>query len=790
MLWRKLWADSRALARQAAALVVLICLGVLLYIGLYEAYQNLDDAYGRIYGTTHFADASVLFEAAPESLIESARAIPHVRAAIGRIVKDGSIAQGDRSRKRVMGRFVGLPLRERPPINDLWIIEGRYLRDAEEALLEHQFAAENGYRIGDPIKCSYLSREREFTVVGFVLSPEYVYPVPSKHSPFVSPGTFGVVFLDEERAREWLAVGRRITEIHCLTDAGREQEVLGKLEALARPYGLEASFVQDDQPSKHLLTMDQQGFATLSVFFPILFLASAALSLYGALSRIVRLQVTIIGTLKACGFTKREILIQYVMQGAMIGVAGAIPGAVFGHWLAVWLRGMYLEALHIPTMRALIHWDTVSVGFAMAVATGCAAAYLPARMAARLPPAAAMRGETESARGLAIQRRLVARTRFRRVIYLIPLRGIFRRASRTILALGGIAGGVIIIITTFGMHVSTMDALDDFLGGSRKYDIDLQFTHPDARSVAEAAVALPGGKAVSLTASLPIRARSNWGTGELMLTGLERGQQLLRVRSEAGAPIDVEPGKLWIPHQMADRLVLEPGDPILVEWVQSSRRRPVRRAFQVAGIVDVAIGNSAYGELHDVRRAFADAVYPHSSYGALFACDASEVQPFRRRFEESDQLAAVSTTEDIAKHIEDQFALMLIFIGVLLSFGLVLAGSAIHSVATVSLLERTRELATLRSLGFSAHTTAWIAAVELCVLAALGLLVGIPLGKWLNHLYIQSFTTESLAFRAILPLWIYFTTAGIVYALVGLSSWSALRRLRGMDLAQATKARE
>jgi len=275
-----------------------------------------------------------------------------------------------------------------------------------------------------------------------------------------------------------------------------------------------------------------------------------------------------------------------------------------------------------------------------------------------------------------------------------------------------------------------------------------------------------------------------------MLTGLERGQQLLRVQSQSGEPIDVEPGKVWIPQQLAERLVLEPGDPILVEWVQSSRRRSVKRAFQVAGIVDAPIGNSAYGEFHDVRRAFADRVYPYSSYGALFACDASSVQPFKRRFEESDEIAAVSTTDDVSKQIEEQFALILVFIGVLLSFGLVLAGSAIHSVATVSILERTRELATLRSVGFSARTTAMVATIELCVLAALGLLVGTPLGRWLHYLFIQSFATESMALRAILPPWVYATTVLMVYGLVGLSSWGALRRLRAMDLAQATKARE
>ena len=790
MLWRKLYADSRALARQTAVLVVLIGLGVLLYIALYEAYQNLTLVYDRVYETTHFADASVLVESAPESLVETARTIPHVTEAIGRVVKDGAIIQRGRERERVLGRFIGYPRGRRPTINDLWIVEGRYLADPEEAVLEHQFAAENGYRIGDRIECSHQSREREFTVVGFALSPEYVYPVPSKHALFVSPGTFGVVFIDEDRAREWLGVGRQITDIHCLTDPGYQQEVLTKLEALARPYGLETSYVQDDQPSKRLLTMDQQGFSTLSVFFPILFLVSAGLSLFGALSRIVRLQATVIGTLRASGFRKREILLQYVLQGVLIGVAGAVPGAILGHWLATWLGGLYADALRLPVLLTPVHWDTVSIGFALAAATGFAAAYLPARTAAKLPPAVAMRGDLDSSRGFTAQRRLVNWTRFRNVIYLIPTRGLFRRASRTALALAGIAGGVIIMVTTFGLHVSTEDAIGELLTETRKYEIDLQFTHPNVSGFADSVAQLPGARGISFSASLPVRTRTSWGSGELILTGIERGQQLLRIKSTGHQLIDVEPGKLWIPRQLAERLRAETGDPILVEWVESSRRRPVERTMQVAGILDVAIGNTAYGELQDVRRAFADQVYPYSSYGAVFDCDPAQVEPFKQRFERSDDVAMVSTTGDVAKQVNDQMALMYIFVAVLLIFGSILAGSAIHSVASVSILERARELATLRSLGFTAKTTAWLAAVELCVLAGLGLLLGIPLGKALNVLYMQSFATENMAFRAIVPWWVYLVTIVMVYGLVALSSYGAMRRLRAMNLAQATKGAE
>ena len=87
MTWRKLVADTRALARQTVALNLLIGLGVMLFVGLYAAHQNLTRTYDHIYTTGRLADASVLFESGPESLVYRARTIPHVTAAMGRVVR-------------------------------------------------------------------------------------------------------------------------------------------------------------------------------------------------------------------------------------------------------------------------------------------------------------------------------------------------------------------------------------------------------------------------------------------------------------------------------------------------------------------------------------------------------------------------------------------------------------------------------------------------------------------------------------------------------------------------------
>ncbi len=790
MVRRKLYADARYLARHAFSLLVLIGLGVMLFVALYEGYQHLTLTYDTIYERGRMADASVLVERAPEGLVQQARTIPGVRAAMGRVVKDGSIIQRGRERERVTGRFVGVPRGRRPRINDLWIIEGRYIANADEAVLEHQFAGETGYHVGDTIKCAYLGREREFSIVGLALSPEYVYPVPSKLAMWISRGTFGVVFIAEDRAREWLGTGRQITEIHADTLPGYEAEVLGKLEALSKMYGVETSYVQDDQPSKHLLTLDQQGFATLSVFFPILFLTAAGLSLYGALARIVRLQVTIIGTLKACGFGSGQIMVQYMLQGALVGLGGAIPGVIIGHFLSVWIGHSYLNQLHLPVIFTSPHWETLSTGLILAVGTGLAASWLPARMAARMPPAVAMRGEVISPASINLQRRLAQWVRLKTVSYLIPLRGVLSRASRTILAVAGISGGAIIIITTLGMYVSTMDAINEYIVDSRHYEIDLQFTAPEGMDLVHAVAGLPSGKAVCLTTTVPVRMRSSWAGGELLLTGIERGQQLFKVRTFDDRPFVVEPGKVWVPKQIAAKLRVEAGDPVRVEWIQSSRRHSVWRSMRVAGILDVSFGNSAYGEFHDIRRAFSDKLFPYSSYGAFLACSPGRVEAIKRRLERSDLVGLAFTTSDVRKQVDEQMGLMYIFIALLLGFGGVLAGSVIHSVGSVSILERTRELATLRSLGFTARAASGLLGTELYILAALGLIVGCPAGAVLNEAYMASFTTENMSFRAILPPWVFIVTAAILFGLVALSARTATRRLAALDLSQATKARE
>jgi putative ABC transport system permease protein len=92
-----------------------------------------------------------------------------------------------------------------------------------------------------------------------------------------------------------------------------------------------------------------------------------------------------LGMLAAIGATRKQLRMVMVSGGAVVGVIAAVAGTVVG--LAAWIAaapgletfaGHRIDRLNIP-------WSLVALGMLLAVVTAIAAAWWPARAAARLP---------------------------------------------------------------------------------------------------------------------------------------------------------------------------------------------------------------------------------------------------------------------------------------------------------------------------------------------------------------------------------------------------------------------
>jgi ABC-type lipoprotein release transport system permease subunit len=124
-------------------------------------------------------------------------------------------------------------------------------------------------------------------------------------------------------------------------------------------------------------------------------LVVAALGVVNALVTSVSERTVEIGVLKAIGASDATVERLFLAEAAVVGVAGGVAGIALG-WSGGWLAALGGQALARGVGFALaprVDLALVLLALAAAIAVSLAAGWLPARHAARLLPAAALRAD-------------------------------------------------------------------------------------------------------------------------------------------------------------------------------------------------------------------------------------------------------------------------------------------------------------------------------------------------------------------------------------------------------------
>jgi putative ABC transport system permease protein len=130
-----------------------------------------------------------------------------------------------------------------------------------------------------------------------------------------------------------------------------------------------------------------------------------------------------------------------------------------------------------------------------------------------------------------------------------------------------------------------------------------------------------------------------------------------------------------------------------------------------------------------------------------------------------------------------------VFISVMLLFGVALAFAIVFNTLSINLIERTREIAALRTLGFAQLQIALMTTIENLLMGALGVLLGVPLGRLLCLWLVKTYQSETVTLQAVIYPRTYVLTVVGMLLLVVLAQLPSLRMMYHLDLAKATKER-
>ncbi len=140
--------------------------------------------------------------------------------------------------------------------------------------------------------------------------------------------------------------------------------------------------------------------------------------------------------------------------------------------------------------------------------------------------------------------------------------------------------------------------------------------------------------------------------------------------------------------------------------------------------------------------------------------------------------------------ISQMLGLMDFFIGVMVLLGGLLAATVLYAVATLSVLERTRELATLRAMGCPRAQVVRTITFGNLALAVTGLLLGIGPSLWAVPRVMALFNSELFSLPAVVGTRTWVAALGGCVAVVLIAQWPSIRAVMRLDLATAVRGRE
>ena len=475
---RKLRRDLRASRGLLLAIVLIMGVGVACFVEMSSIYTNLTDAKRIYYAQCRMADFSIDLKKIPVTQLHVLDALPEIVELRPRI-RFYATVDLDNVEQIINGQVLSLPDRRRTIVNNLVLRRGSYFTEtrANEVIVNDAFARRHGLRPGEWIHLVLNNRRQELFVVGTAISSEFVYLVgPGAIAP--DPEHFGVFYLKESYAEEVYDFDGAANEVlGRLQPALREHpdDVLRRAEALLQEYGVFTTTSLKNQPSNRYLSEEIEGLSTFTTVMPAIFLSVAALVLNVLMIRVTEQQRTVVGTLKAIGYSDAQVFGHFVKFGLAVGLTSALVGCALGYILADAMTGLYGQFYEFPDLANHFYADKMLIGIGISLACALVGTWRGARAVLKLSPASAMRAKPPQSGKAILLERISLVWRRLGFAWRMVLRNLVRHRLRTAAGIFASAMGAAILVTGFMLQTAMYKLVDFQFQKVQRSDIDLSF---------------------------------------------------------------------------------------------------------------------------------------------------------------------------------------------------------------------------------------------------------------------------------------------------------------------------
>ena len=782
---RKLLRDLRRLWAQSLAIALVLGAGVAILVIAFGAQVSLFETRAAYYERNRFADVFATARRAPLPLVEEITAIPGVQAVEARVAGYAVLDVPGFS-EPVIGRILSLPPSGEPALNVPIVRAGR-LPDPtrpDEVAVNAPFAEAHGFHPGDGFTAVLNGRLRQLVIVGTVLSPEFIYTIgPAGLMP--DDRRFGVVWMGHEAASAAFGQQGAFNDLALgLVRGASEDAVIAAVDRLLASYGGTGAYGRAHQVSHRFLDDELHQLRAMAWVMPPVFFLVAAFLVNLVLARLIALERSQIGLLKAVGYSSAAVAWHYLKLAAAIGGIGIALGWGFGWWAGQGMTRLYGEFFRFPYLVYVASLHTFAISALAGFAAVLSGALFAVRAALRLTPAVAM------APPLPARYRHHSSDRIGDLIGLpttarMILRSLTRWPGRAAFTLLGVAASVAILVGSLFTFDAIEFLIDESLFRANRQDATLTFNEARTGAAVIEVAAMPAVLAAEGGLTVPVILRHGPVERRASLEGRPPGAALARLLDAHGRPVDMPEHGLLVSDKLAARLGVGPGAVLDVEFMDGARET---RSVPLAGTVRLHYGEGVYMDASAIaalRLTGPEVNLVHVSV------DPHQLPALYAAVKTTPGIAGMTLwTEVRANFRETMGENLTISITVYSVLGALIAIGVVYNAARIQLSERAHELASLRILGFSRGEVSFVLLGELLGLSALAIPFGCLLGYGFAALIAWGFSTDTITIPLVVRPSTYGYAALVVAGAALASALLVRRRIDRLDLVAVMKTRE
>jgi putative ABC transport system permease protein len=782
---KKLLRDLWGLRGQAIAIALVIASGIATFVMSLSTLDSLLLTQATFYQDYHLPDVFAALKRAPDSLKARIQEIPGVELVETRVVAAVNL-EIEGFTDPVTGSLVSIPDVGEPLLNRLHLRQGRLIEAGhdDEVVISEAFANAHRFSPGDTLRVTIHGRRKALTIVGIALSPEYIYQI-SPGAIFPDFKRYGILWMGRTPlATAYNLEGAFNDVVLTLSPHTQVEEVIDQLDELLKPYGGLGSYGRENQLSYRYLKEEFHQLRQMATMFPVIFLGVAAFLLNVVTTRLVSTQREQIAALKAFGYSQLAIAIHYLKLVILIVVVGAILGIAGGIWLGQGLSHLYMEFYRFPFLRYELQPHVILSAMAISIGAAMVGTLFAVRQAALLPPAQAMRPEPPARYRETVLEHLGLKPYLSQPTRMIA-RHIERKPLKSLLTILGIAFAcAIMTISNF-----QQDAIDFMMevqfNLAQREDAMVTLVEPSSYTVLYALRSLPGVQFGEVFRSVPVRLRFEQRSYLTSIQGVTVNSELQRLLDTQQRVVTIPPEGIVLTDYLGKLLGIQIGQLLTVEVLEGSR--PIRQ-IPVVGFINQYVGVSGYMDLPALNRFMREGEVVSGVYLTL---DTQQQENVYAAIKEMPRVAGVVVKKNAIQSFYDtvgESILMFTFINTLLAG--TIAFGVVYNSARIALSERSRELASLRVLGFTRAEISYILLGELGVLTLLAIPLGCIIGYGLCDYLASNMVSDLYRVPLVLKSRSYAFAATVVLVAATLSSLVVRRQLDHLDLVAVLKTKE